>query len=119
MSLVQHVSSMDGADREPEHDGDVLNRTDLSSREHVIPIQYEISYNVLDRQDQTRVKVADSAYRVSVTKRVGKRPVDGCSVARAFQKLTHLSPGNSGPAFLLDRSRCCIRLCCTETRHGK
>ena len=110
---------MDGADHEPERHGGVLNRTDLSSSEHVIPVQYEISYNVLDRQDQTRAKAADSAYKVSVTKRVGKRLVDGCSVARAFQRLTDLSPGNPDPAFLLDRSRCCIRLCCTETCHGK
>jgi len=119
MSLVQRVSSIDGIDCEPERHGDVTNLIDVPSSGNAAPVQYEISYDVLPQPNITRAKAASPAYKVSAVKRLGKQLMDGCSVAHAFQKLTHLSPGNSGPPFLLDRGRCCIRLRCTETCHDR
>jgi hypothetical protein len=65
MSLVQHVSALDGVDREPEPD----------AAEDFVPIRRKISYDVLHEPNEA-VPVADQrpstpAYKHSSAKRIG------------------------------------------------
>ena len=67
MSLVQHVSAIDGVDREPE--------PDVAEAEDFVSIRRKISYDVLHPPNEA-IPVADlrpgtPAYKHSSAKRIG------------------------------------------------
>ena len=76
MSLVQHVSALEGVDREPEPD----------EREDALPIRRKISYDVLQSPNQaptiTEQTPGTPAYKHSPAKRIGMK-VDIPSIAHA------------------------------------
>ncbi|KAA8651384.1 uncharacterized protein ATNIH1004_000266 [Aspergillus tanneri] len=71
MSLVQHVSAIDGVDREPEPDGDATYTTEVASNlDSLAPIRRKISYDILPQSHpETGDKQATPAYKVSNIKR--------------------------------------------------
>lgn len=75
MSLVQHVSAIEGVDREPEPDDDVTDTTAVTANlDSFAPIRRKISYDVFPAPSappETDDKHATAAYKVSDIRRLG------------------------------------------------
>lgn len=70
MSLVQHVSSIYGVDREPELQDEITEQG--STLEHMVPIGRNLSYDPLPQPPLPPVDVtAVPPYKVSAARRIG------------------------------------------------
>lgn len=104
MSLVQHVSSIDGVDREHVP----------SSQEPAGSIRRQLSYDAFPRKTNPKDdQVGIPAYKVSVAKRVGNN-VSGDQRDRCFLLMLSRSPGYGYHFGLLVRCRNRFWLRCSE-----
>lgn len=73
MSLVQHVSAIDGVDREPEPDDETTPTTAATANlDALAPIRRKISYDVFPAPPpEADDKHATAAYKVSDITRLG------------------------------------------------
>jgi hypothetical protein len=103
MSLIQHVSSYDGVDR----DGP-------ATEESLSVVRRQISYDAFSRSAEEESLHRLAPYKVSVAKRIGKLPRPAHS-RYGLLLLTNTSPGNRHNPGLLAGFGDCIWFCSTQT----